>query len=122
MIGAKASWGVQMKRLTIENFRDEIIECARPCLVLFKNKHCGLCDGMISVMFRIKAAYGSKVKIGYVETTQEEGVSDMFEIEGVPTLFFFRDGDGVELEYPARPDIYSGYSEKHVRDHLDKLL
>jgi len=111
-----------MKRLTTENFKDEILDSIEPCLVLFKNKHCGLCDGMISVMFRIKARYGSKIKFGYVETTQEEDLSDMFEIEGVPTLFFFRDGDGVELQYPARPDIYSGYSEEHIREHLDKLL
>lgn len=111
-----------MKKITIDNFSDEVLQCQRPFLLLFKSRYCHLCDGMVGVMFRIKVEYSGLIKVGYVETSEDEDLTEMFELDGVPSLFFFRDGEGKELGYPERPDLYSGYSEEHVRSHLDKLL
>ena len=115
-------WGAQMKRLNLNNFRPEILESSKPCLVLFKNTGCGLCDALLPVLFRIKAKYGMKVKLGYVETSDQEDLAELFEITGVPTLFFFRHGDATEVEYPSRPDMNSGYSEEYIIDYLDAHL
>lgn len=107
-----------MRRLIVETFTTQVLNNPKPTLVLFKNKYCGLCDGMISVMFRIKAKHGHKINLGYVETSEQEDLADLFEITGVPTLFFFEDGNGTELEYPTRPDVVSGYSEQYIDDYL----
>ena len=46
---------------------------------------------------------------------------DVFDVDGVPTVFLFSEGDGKEIEYPKYPNPISGYSEDYLVDYLESF-
>tara|TARA_R110000824_G_scaffold209862_1_gene395731 strand:- start:711 stop:1061 length:351 start_codon:yes stop_codon:yes gene_type:complete len=108
--------------LTLENFEDEILNCFKPCVVTFKSSSCHLCKGLSQVVYRLKMRYGEHFKFGSVETFSEEEITDLFDIDGVPTVFLFINGDGREIPYPDNPSIWSGYSEEYLVEYLEEFL
>ena len=111
-----------MRRLTIDNFQDQILESSKPCMVLFKRDSCHLCSGLVPVLFRINKRYGDRLKIGYVDADIEEGLAELFGIDGVPTIYFFLKGDAIEIEYPERPSPFSGYTEEGLVDYMESFF
>ncbi len=110
-----------MGYVTVDNFEDQILESPIPCVVVFKNEGCHLCRGLNKVIPRLKAKYDRRYRFAYVDTHQEEGLSEIFNVEGVPTIFMFVNGDGHEIPYPENPDAFSGYSETYLMNYLDAL-
>ena len=111
-----------MKRLTADNFQDQILESTKPCLVLFKRDSCHLCSGLVPVLFRINRRYGKRLKIGYIDTDFEEALAEIFSVSGVPTMYFFVNGDAEEVEYPESPNPFSGYSEEDLVNYLENFF
>jgi len=111
-----------MKRLTLDNFTEEIIESGDKTLVLFKSESCHLCVGLSLIMPRIERRFRDKIKFAYVDVTASEDLSDIFSIEGVPTIYYFNDGRSEEVEYPSSPDLFSGYSEDYLIAFLRREL
>ena len=111
-----------MKRLTLDNFTEEVLESLEPTMVLFKSETCYLCAGLGVVMPRIERRFKDKVNFAYVDVVDEEGLSDIFSIEGVPTIYFFNNGRSEEVEYPRNPDLFSGYSEDYIISFLREAV
>lgn len=112
-----------MKRLTLDNFTEEVLESERPFMVLFKNSSCHLCRGFTTgVLPKLYRRYNKKIGFGIVDTNLEEDLMNIFEIEGVPTIFIFENGNGRELEFPDNPSPFSGYLEKDVSLALEGLV
>ena len=111
-----------MKRLTVDNFQDQILESPRPCLILFKRDSCHLCSGLVPVLFRINKRYGNRLKTGYIDADVEEGLAEIFSISGVPTVYFSFKGDAVEVEYPESPSPFSGYTEEDLVNYLENFF
>ena len=112
-----------MRRLTLDNFKEEVLESEQPCMVLFKNSSCHLCRGFsITILPKLYRKYNKRIKFGIVDTIVESDLVDMFDIDGVPSIFLFDNGDGREIDYPDNPSPYSGYREQYVVGFLEKLL
>ena len=111
-----------MVYLTPYNFEDEILESDVPCLIKFSNRGCPLCLGMEDVYQALYSKYGSRIKFGTVDTEVNPDLSEVFDIDGVPTIFFFDQGDAEEVPYPEDPHPYSGYGQQYLINYLNNKI
>jgi len=110
-----------MLELTLEDFEEEILNSINPCLVVFKNERCHLCRGLTVILGSLVKKYDGKAKFATVDSLEQEELTNLFGVDGVPTIFLFIDGDAREIPYPEIPSHLSGYSEKYLIDFLDAV-
>ena len=111
-----------MVYLTPYNFEAEILEADVPCLVKFSNRGCPLCFGMEAVYELLYNKYGSRVKLGTIDTMVNPDLSEVFEIDGVPTIYYFHSGNAEEVPYPDDPDPVSGYGQQYLINYLNQKV
>jgi len=66
--------------------------------------------------------YDRYFKFGHVDMDVELDLAKIFDIDAVPTMLWFRNGDGEEIPYPEEPDVFSGYSEEYLVSYFNRLL
>ena len=111
-----------MIELTLENFEKEILNSTIPCVVAFKHGNCHLCRGLSVVLKSLSQRYDKQIKFVTIDTLDQTQLTDLFNVEGVPTIFLFIEGDGVEIQYPSRPSPMSGYSENFLINFLSDVI
>src|SRR5580698_3253648 len=70
----------------------EIIQSETPVLVDFTATWCGPCKMMAPILHEVKAAMGDKVRIIKIDVDKNPEVSSQFQVQSVPTLIIFRQG------------------------------
>ena len=111
-----------MVHLTPFNFEEEILEATRFCVVKFSNDGCYLCRGLEGIYEDLSNRYSSKIKFATVDIEMNPDLGKIFEIEGVPTIYFFIKGDAEEIPYPEDPSIISGYGEEYLIEFIESRL
>jgi|7_EtaG_2_1085326.scaffolds.fasta_scaffold157266_2 thioredoxin 1 len=111
-----------MIKLTRENFEQEILNSSNPCVVTFKSDGCHLCRGLTGVLSRLESKYNRNIKFAIIDSADDEGLSNIFEVEGVPTMFLFIGGDAQEIPYPDAPSLVTGYHEDDLQDYLQEAM
>ena len=77
--------------LTNQNFKEEVKEGL--VLVDFFATWCGPCKMMEPVISKIAEEYKGKVKVGKVNVDDENELAIKYQIESIPTLILFKDGE-----------------------------
>jgi thioredoxin-like negative regulator of GroEL len=108
--------------LTPYNFEEEILEFDGFCMVKFSNKGCHLCRQLENVYERLFRRYGSKIKFATVDVLVNPDLGRVFEIDGVPTIYFFAEGSAAEIPYPGDSSNFSGYEEEYLIEFLEGHL
>ena len=111
-----------MAFVTLENFEHKVLNSDRPCVVTFKNEGCHLCRGLRKVIARLENKFDNKLRFFSVDSLEEEGLSELFKVDGVPTMFMFVNGDGREIPYPEDPSHFTGYKEEDLVVYLNDVL
>ena len=107
---------MKTKIATVNNFEEEVLNSTKACVVLFSSEFCHLCV-VLKPLFEKLAEEYNNIKFFTVYTLEEERLTKIFSDDGVPTIYFFVDGDATEIEYPADED--AGYSEESLRTFFD---
>ena len=84
-------------KLTSQNFEKEVINSDIPVLVDFWATWCGPCEMMAPVLEEIADEYDGIIKVGKVNVDEERELSISYNIESIPTLFMFKNGEIVDM-------------------------
>ena len=78
--------------LTDTSFDDEVLKSCLPILVDFFAPWCGPCRKLAPTLDEIASLYEDKIKICKLNVDECSKKVDEYNIRGVPTLIFFKNG------------------------------
>jgi thioredoxin 1 len=85
-----------MNEITEADFAPKVEQAEKPVLVDFSAEWCPPCKMLAPVVERIALEFQEKLDVYGVNTDESPDLSQRFNISGVPTMIFFREGKEVK--------------------------
>jgi thioredoxin 1 len=103
-----------VRRIAEKDFDAELAKASTPVVVDFYADWCGPCRLMSPMVDRQAKAFGGKITFFKVNVDQAPGLADRYGIDGIPALFFFKNGKVVDSVVGLSP-------EAQLKSRLDSL-
>ena len=101
--------------LTDANFEAEVLKHEGVVMVDFFAPWCGPCKMMAPTVEKLAGEFEGKVKVGVINVDENSEVSMKFQIQSIPTLVFFKNGEVVDK-------MVGFQSEDNLKAKLNGLL
>jgi thioredoxin 1 len=100
---------------TDDSFSSDVLQSPELVLVDFWAPWCGPCKALAPTIEEIAGEYAGRVRVGKLNTDQNQRTAAAHQIQGIPTVLLFKDGK------PA--DRLVGLTSKQkITAALDRLL
>lgn len=99
----------------IESFDKIVLNSLKPAIVKFETKWCGACKIMTPIYEKMALKYLEKINFTSVQADQVAELADKYEIQGVPTFLFFKNGKKIE-------EVIGAVDEITFENSIKKLL
>lgn len=86
------------------NFNSFIGSGTLPVMVDFYSPACGPCRQLAPVVTRLAGVFAGRLLVAKIDTGRNPVTASRYQIRGVPTLLFFRNGRVVEQAVGALPE------------------
>lgn len=83
--------------VTEENFCSEILLSKQPLVIDFYTSRCVPCRVQAKILDALNRKYGKAIRIAKVNCDQQRRLAEYFQIQGVPSLLFFKSGEGLPV-------------------------
>jgi len=92
---------VELDDHTFHNF---VKQASLPVMVDFFSPTCDPCQMMMPIVHAIASKYANKAIVAKLNTNQSQQIASFFNIRGVPSFFFFKNGNLVDQLAGAVPE------------------
>jgi thioredoxin 1 len=101
---------------TTENWETEVVKSDKPVLVDFWAPWCGPCRALAPTIDRLADQYAGKLKVGKLNTDDNQDTAVRYGISGIPQVLIFRGGD------QPKERVVGLTSEKELAKLIDRVL
>lgn len=105
-----------VKEFTSQNWEQEVVNSAEPVLVDFWAPWCGPCRALAPTIDRLADTYAGKIKVGKLNTDDNQDTAVRYGISGIPQVLIFRGGD------QPRERVVGLTSERELAKVIDRVL
>jgi len=98
-----------------QNWENDVLKVEGAVLVDFWAVWCGPCQAIAPVIDELAVEYQGKLKVCKVNTDENQDLAGQYQIMGIPTLLFFKDGKQVDK-------IVGAASKKNIKEKIDRVL
>lgn len=85
-----------VKKVTTETFRSDVIESDKPVVVDFWGEWCGPCKKLSPILEEVADELDGEVTIAKVNVDEERNLGAMFQIMSIPNVLIFNNGEKVD--------------------------
>jgi thioredoxin 1 len=103
-----------LKEFTDANWKSEVLDSAIPVMVDFWAPWCGPCRNLTPTIEKLAAEYDGKIKVGKMNTDENQETPGSLGIAAIPTVVVFQGGKEIDR-------LLGVNSENRYRASLDKL-
>jgi len=103
------------KKVTDQNFNEEVIESSRPVLVDFWAEWCGPCKMIAPSLEELADDYKDSIDVAKLNVDENPNIASDFSIRSIPTLLIFKDGSPVSQIVGAVP-------KNTIKSKIDEIL
>lgn len=82
--------------ITKENFEILVLKAEKPVLVDFWAPWCVYCRRINPAIDQLAEQYAEKLTVGKINIDEEPELAERFQVDTIPTLLLFRDGQAGE--------------------------
>ena len=107
--------GPTVIELSDQNFQQVVMNSTLPVLVDFYSPTCGPCHALAPVIEQLAGQYAGRALICKLDTSRHQMTASQFQIRGVPTLIFFKNGHAADQVVGAVP-------AQELQQRLNSLL
>jgi len=86
---------MEIIKITNDNFEKEVLGSDIPVLVDFWAAWCGPCMMQGPVLDELAGEYDT-IKIGKINVDEEQLLAMKFNVTGIPTMIYFKDGEAAQ--------------------------
>lgn len=79
-------------KLTIDNFKANVLEGDKPALVEFSAPWCTYCRRIGPAMKKVAEQYADTMLTGEINIDEQEALTEEYKVEVIPRLMIFKDG------------------------------
>ena len=102
--------------VTDDSFQAEVMESETPILVDFWAPWCGPCRMIAPAVEEIANEYQGKVRVGKLNTDQAQQSAIKYQIQSIPTLMLFKQGNRADQLLGAVPkQQITAMLDRHVK-------
>ena len=101
--------------LTDSEFQSFVKNASLPMMVDFYSPTCGPCQSIAQIIVTLSKEYLGKVIVAKLDTSRNPGTAMHYQIRGVPSLYFFKNGEIADQIVGAPP-------ENQLRQKLDSII
>lgn len=103
------------KDITLENFKQEVIETDKPVLLDFWAGWCAPCKMLTPSIEKLSQEYAGKAVVGKINIDEQRELAQHFGVMSIPSVFILKDGKVIDSAVGLRP-------KKYYEDILDKAI
>ena len=83
---------MSVANVTDSTFEQEVLKADIPVLVDFWAPWCGPCKALAPILVDVAKTLEGEVRVVKIDVDRNPAISQAYQVQGVPTLAFFKDG------------------------------